>query len=284
MTLQCAVDDFLFEKLTYCSSRTVSNYQEHLARFQQHAPEELEELKQEHIRTYIIKLKNSGCRNVSVNCYLRSIKVFCMWLYEEGRTEEYLFRKIKMLRADAALKVPISMEEARIIDTALSPRDKVIFHLMLDAGLRCQEVCKLKKTDVDLQNRLIYVNDSKYNKSRIVPMSGNLALLLREYSQEKNKVFLLCSKTGGQMTTNLVKQVFQDAKKKTGIQRLHAHLLRHTFATSYMVGGGSMEKLRIMLGHSDYAVTQGYLHLAAQFEVVKYPIYQLDPVFFERGY
>ena len=115
-------------------------------------------------------------------------------------------------------------------------------------------------------------------------MAANLAQLLQEYSQERNEVFLLCSKTGKQMSTNLVKQVFQDAKQKTGIQRLHAHLLRHTFATSYMVGGGSMEKLRIMLGHSDYAVTQGYLHLAAQFEVVKYPIYQLDPLFFQKGY
>lgn len=284
MLLQDAVNDFLFQKLTYCSARTVENYQEHLARFQQHAPAELADLTQEHIRTYIIKLKNTGCRNVSVNCYLRSIKVFCSWLYEEGHTDEYLFRKIKMLRSDAALKVPLSREEVKSIDAILGPRDKIIFYFMLDAGLRCQEVCKLKKTDVDLQNRLIYVNNSKYNKSRIVPMSENLSCLLRDYSQEKNKTYLLCSRTGTQMTANLVKQIFQDIKAESGVTRMHAHLLRHTFATSYIVGGGSMEKLRIMLGHSDYAVTQGYLHLAAQFEVVKYPIYRLDSSFFERGY
>ena len=155
---------------------------------------------------------------------------------------------------------------------------------MLDAGLRVQEVCNLKKKDVDLQNRLIYVHDSKYNKSRIVPLSVFLVDIISKYHSKWNTDYLLCSKSGYQLTDNLIKQLFQKMKKRSGINRLHAHLLRHTFATSYIVGGGNLEKLRIMLGHADYNVTKTYLHLAAQFEIVKYPIYQLDDVFFERGY
>ena len=155
---------------------------------------------------------------------------------------------------------------------------------MLDAGLRVQEVCGLRKEDIDLQNRLIYIHNSKYNKSRIVPMAACLIPLLENNNQKKNNVYLLCSKSGQQMTDKLIKQLYQKIKLRSGVNRLHAHLLRHTFATSYIVGGGNLEKLRIMLGHSDYNVTKTYLHLAAQFEIVRYPIYQLDAVFFEKGY
>ena len=115
-------------------------------------------------------------------------------------------------------------------------------------------------------------------------MAECLASMIEEYHPKKNSEYLLCSKSGYQLTDNLIKQLYQKVKKRSGIKRLHAHLLRHTFATSYIVGGGNLEKLRIMLGHADYNVTKTYLHLAAQFEIVRYPIYQLDVVFFEKGY
>lgn len=62
------------------------------------------------------------------------------------------------------------------------------------------------------------------------------------------------------------------------------HLCRHTFATSYIKGGGNIEMLRLLLGHSDYKTTKMYLHLAQQAELLHEDIYPLDPVFFKRFY
>lgn len=67
---------------------------------------------------------------------------------------------------------------------------------------------------------------------------------------------------GNACNANTIKQVFQKLKKCTGIDRLHPHLLRHTFATNYLVDGGDLETLRLILGHSDLQVTSMYLHLA----------------------
>lgn len=284
MMLDVAVAAFLLDKKVYCAPKTIKNYSEHLQRFQLYAPRNVEQLTPDVIRGYIVHLKECKVRNVTINTYIRSVKVFCRWLLEFEYVEMDLFLRIKLPRPDPEIKIPLSMEEVNDVDKILSERDKIIFHLMLDAGLRVQEVCSLKKKDVDLQNRLIYIHNSKYNKSRIVPMAACLVPLLEAYQQKKNPEYLLCSKSGFQMTDNLIKQLYQKMKKRSGVKRLHAHLLRHTFATSYIVGGGNLEKLRIMLGHADYNVTKTYLHLAAQFEIVKYPIYQLDAVFFEKGY
>lgn len=284
MNLDVAITEFLLDKKVYCAPKTIKNYTEHLQRFQLYAPRSIEELTPSVIRGYIIFLKDNNVRSVSINTYIRSIKVFCRWLLEFEYISEDLFFRIKLPRPDASIKIPLSTNEVQIIDNVLNDRDKIIFHLMLDAGLRVQEVCSLKKTDIDLNNRLIFVNDSKYNKSRILPMADCLADLISNFNLKCCTEYLLCSRTGYQMTDNLIKQLFQKMKTRSGVDRLHAHLLRHTFATSYIVGGGNLEKLRIMMGHADYNVTKTYLHLAAQFEIVKYPIYKLDDVFFERGY
>lgn len=283
MKTNVAVAAFLLEKKVYCSDKTILNYTEHLNRFLEHIPKNIEELTSNDIRKYIIYLKDSGVRNVSIHTYMRTVKVFCTWLAEVQYTESNLFQKIKLPKPDPALQVPLSMEEVEEIDKILCKRDKIIFHLMLDAGLRLSEVCNLKKQDIDLNHYLIKVNNSKCNKSRIVPLAPRLAELIRYY-REKNETFLLGNRYGEQLTEGAVKQLFQRIKRDSGVKRIHAHLLRHTFATSYMMGGGNLEKLRIMLGHSNYNITQNYLHLAAQFDVVQYPIYQLDAVFFKKGY
>ena len=84
------------------------------------------------------------------------------------------------------------------------------------------------------------------------------------------------------INSNVIKQLFSRIKKKSGIDRLHPHLCRHTFATSYIKGGGNIEMLRLLLGHTDYKVTRVYLHLAQQSSLLHEDIYQLDPVFFKR--
>ena len=63
---------------------------------------------------------------------------------------------------------------------------------------------------------------------------------------------------------------------------VHCHLLRHTFATSFMMGGGQLEILRVLLGHDEYIVTKDYIHLASQLGVINYDIYRLDGVMFSR--
>lgn len=73
-------------------------------------------------------------------------------------------------------------------------------------------------------------------------------------------------------------------KTKTNIERMTPHLLRHTFATSYIMGGGNMESLRLLLGHYDYTVTWEYLHLANTYTLIGAKIYKLDPIYFKTGY
>ena len=201
-----------------------------------------------------------------------------------------------MPRNDARQIIPLYAEEVEKIDqtfkinTMMGLRDFCIVHLMLDAGFRSQEVINLKIQDVLFDKDALLVVNSKGSVSRIVIMCPLLKLRLSRYiylyryeSAPTDAVFIQI-KTKEPINENVIKQFFARLKKKSCIDRLHPHLLRHTFATSYVMGGGNLEMLRILLGHSDYDVTKNYLHLANQYQILQASIYKLDPVFFQQHY
>lgn len=145
---------------------------------------------------------------------------------------------------------------------------------MLDCVLRRSELTRLKVSDVNLKDNFLLVN-GKGNKQRFVPMGSTTAQFLKEYddlvkdkrSGKPSAPFLLDRFRNG-IDNNVIKMVFQDLKDQSGIQRLHPHLLRHTFATLYLVDGGNLEMLRCILGHSSISITQIYLHLSSNYALI----------------
>ena len=285
MKLEILAAEFLQDKKVYCAAKTIESYSDHVNRFLKSdvVPEDLEDLTKAVLRKYVLQMRDDGIRSVTIQTYMRSVKVFCKWLYNEGYLDEDISKGLKLPKEDPKMKIPLTEEEVRRVDEALPlTRDRIIFHLMLDAGLRVSEVCNLKRDDIDFENNYIRIRNSKNNRNRVVPLCARLKNWTRyHYSGTE---YLLVAKNGEKLSDNAVKQMFHGLKKKAAVPRLHCHLCRHTFATSYIMGGGNMEMLRMMMGHTDYNTTKIYLQMAAEYSIIKYPVYKLDPVFFEKGY
>jgi len=78
---------------------------------------------------------------------------------------------------------------------------------------------------------------------------------------EHDNLFL--SWTGKPITVNTVKLVFSRLVKGSGVERLHAHLCRHTFATRFLVNGGDVFTQQQILGHSTLEMVRHYVNLAS---------------------
>ena len=148
-------------------------------------------------------------------------------------------------------------------------------------GLRRNEVISYSRNNLILEKSLVNVL-GKGKKYRIVPVPKQLLGCLTAYHEQGHNFFE--HQNGGRITEYTVNQLFRQLKSSTGVDRIYPHLLRHTFATSYMIGGGNLEYLRILMGHTDYNVTRNYLHLASQFQLMGADIYKLDEIFFRKGY
>lgn len=230
-------------------------------------------------KDFVIFLQSHGSlKSTSINSYVRAVKAFYNYLIDNELIAD-CSRKLKLIKQKRDEIIPLSDEEIRNLlsvfgDSVLELRNKCLVLLMLDCGLRRSETCRLTFGDVDFKQKSLLVN-GKGSKQRLVPMGcltctslENYARLVRSSSDRSDSPFFR-DRFGNALDVNAVKIVFQDLKERTGIRRLHAHLLRHTFATLYLVDGGNLEMLRCILGHSSIAVTQLYLHLASNYKLIR---------------
>lgn len=247
-------------------------------------------------RKLICDLRDGTRKNTTINTYFRAVKTFLNFCIDEGFCSPDVLRKVKMLKSDAAPVIPLTNDEVDEIDDLYGwkcesdLRNLCMIHLMLDAGFRSSDVVNLMYSNINFDNNYLYIK-GKGDKFRTVILCPKLKKMLSHYllkyracaSEDDFPVFAKVG-TSERINPNVIRQLFTRIKKGSGIERVHPHLLRHTFATSYILGGGNMEYLRMMLGHSNYETTKLYLHLAQEAKMLNYDIYKLDPVFFKSVY
>lgn len=229
-----------------------------------------------HFKEYGVYLRSLSKRDgdklsgSSVNGALRAVKSFYNFAIDSEFLEDFS-RQLKLPRVHKKEQLILDDDEIRDLLVCFNPgnlidlRNKCFVVLMLDCGLRRGEIPRLNVGDVNLKNNTLLVR-GKGSKQRIVPIGDSCANLLFSYTRircflSSDDPFFI-DRCGYRCTDNLIKQVFQDLKERSGIERLHPHLLRHTFATYYLADGGDLETLRLILGHSNIQTTQMYLHLA----------------------
>lgn len=281
-----AFDMFIFEQLFRNNSpKTIVWYRENVGAFLLWLGSEstVDDLTIYNYKSYCSYLIHDYERNgkplksSSVNSHIRAVKAFYNYCIQEDMIPDFS-RKLKTTKVFKEEKLPLSDEEIQhLIDcfgsSELEERNRCWVILMVDSGLRRGELLGLRLCDVDLDNNFILVT-GKGRKQRYVPL-GNLShFALEKYictfridSEPIAPVFV--DRFGCRCNDNTIKQVFQKLKHRTGIKRLHPHLLRHTFATNYLFDGGDLETLRLILGHSDLQVTSMYLHLSQNKQLLK---------------
>lgn len=294
-----AIDKYLNLQRAISSERTVRYYAEIFDLFKAYTYElgvdYVSQISQDDFLEYVKMLRKKGIKNTSVNTYTRGIRAFANWCVDNDYLAKSFCTGIKQLRDDSAQIFPLTTHQVLVIDKyfgimtfaisgyketgSFDLRNFVLFHLMLDCGLRRQEVINLNVEDV--QVNCLVIRNSKCNKSRIVPLPQWLYDYIRLEIGHRKSGPVLLSRNGDRITEDGVKKVFYDISNDTSIH-VYPHLLRHTFATSYIAGGGNLEFLRIILGHASYNITQRYVHIASQCVISDIDIYKLDSVFFKN--
>jgi integrase/recombinase XerD len=159
--------------------------------------------------------------------------------------------------------------EAANGSTPRAMRDRALVELMYGAGLRVSETLGLRRGAVDLENRLVRAF-GKGAKERIVPLGRPAVDSLRRYIamgrphlDRRNRPELFLNARGGPLTRAGAFLILRRLAEKAGLepQRVHPHLLRHSFATHLLEGGADLRSVQEMLGHADLSTTELYTHV-----------------------
>ena len=226
----------------------------------------------------------------TVNRKLAALASFFRWALERRRVTEdptAFIRGVKEART--APKALERNEQNRLLRKAgqgrpnHQKRDLALVMVLLHTGLRVQELCSLKRSDVTLSERggSLIVRLGKGRKHREVPLNADVRKALRDYLCVRDEVRpseiepnearaapLFLSQKGGALTPSAVWRIVTNVGKAAGVE-LSPHTLRHTFGTGLVRSGTDLVSVATLLGHESLNTTAVYTrpsrkHLAAE--------------------
>ena len=274
------------------SPRTVGWYNEVLGLFldwltKNGLSAELDQIGEHAVRSFVLHLQQRPGRtgnlqsSHSVNNRVRALRAFFSWMARKGYTETNRLKDMRPPKTVERVIEPLKEAEIAAIlnsintGTVLGARNYAIVSLMLDTGLRLSETASLKVDDVHLEDRYVKVL-GKGSKERFVAFGATCQRSLIDYSMQfrvepahDRVVEFFLGIDGYPLSPAGVKSFITRVGRSAGVPRLHPHLLRHTYATSFLINGGDAFLLKQNLGHSTLSMVQNYLHIASRIAAVR---------------
>lgn len=245
---------------------------------------QVNDFKIEYIEKYIQFLKDKNNSNSTINTKIISIKSFFNFL--AYKTIDYInictqINKIKLIKKDYIIPEYLSKEEVFILldmqEDKVKLKEKVILILLYYGALRVNELCNLKRNDIEILDKKsirIKIYNSKNNKNRIVNFECFYNDYIIKYINQiidNNESYLFINKYGNKYTKKginyIINKIYNAGKIKNNDatlfkkEKIHPHMLRHSRAMVMLKDGISLSEIKEYLGHSSISTTEIYARL-----------------------
>jgi site-specific recombinase XerD len=143
-------------------------------------------------------------------------------------------------------------------------RNQAIISLLYCSGLRVSELCKLNRGDIKDNS---YTLMGKGGKARLCFVDERTSSLVNEYLSlrtDGNQALFICAQNGLRITKGNIQFIFRTCSKRSGIQNVHPHTMRHSFATNLLKNNCNLRYVQELLGHASIQTTQIYTHVVNQ--------------------
>jgi integrase/recombinase XerD len=269
------LEGFLALSAARLAPRTVEAYRRDLEAMADWLGRPPASVKTEELERYLAELRAKGLSAATIARRVASLRSFFRHLVLIGAADTNPAAELELPRRTRRLPRALSLSEAeRLIEAASGTtpralRDHALVELLYGAGLRVSEAVGLDKTGVDLDQRLVRTV-GKGGKERVVPVGRKAVEALQRYLargrphlDRRHRPELFLNAKGGPLTRAGAFLILRKLAEKAGLEpeRVHPHLLRHSFATHLLEGGADLRSVQEMLGHADLATTELYTHV-----------------------
>ena len=227
------------------------------------------------ITEHLEVLQQRGLEVSSIARHIATIRVFCRFSHTAGHLEHNAAEELSQPATWKKIPSVLASEQVKRLLEAPQPgdpfylRDIALLEMLYAAGLRASEVAGLRESNINLDLHIVRIL-GKGGKERIVPLGRPAISALHRYmtdlrpalvkpEAETDHIFL--SRTGQPITRIVVWQIVKRLAKRAGLNDVHPHTLRHSFATHLLAGGADLRVVQELLGHSNIQTTQVYTHV-----------------------
>lgn len=257
---------------------TMRNYVNDINTFKKYLDSEKQknigELNKEDFRSYFVFLFEHNYARSSVIRKISALRGFIGWLILNGYLKEDPLPIARAIKKENRLPRFLSYENINLLmsvpDTSnkLGIRDRSLLEIIYSAGLRVSEIKDLQINSINLTTREIRVR-GKGSKQRICLIGPTSANWLEMYlnkarpslikSNSPPNVYL--NRLGGVLSVRSIQAKIKTYASKIGLDGVHPHTLRHSFATHLLDSGTDLRIVQDLLGHTSPETTQIYTHV-----------------------
>jgi site-specific recombinase XerD len=235
----------------------------------------LEAVSRDHCTALLREVQDRGRKPNTQLAYFRTLEAFFNWLVADERLSKSPMDRVPKPKVSDEQIKPFTEEELLQLlaapdrTTFVGLRDCAFIALLADTGLRLTEAVNIRFGDVDTRQRAISVM-GKGSKPRTVFYGESAARFLRDYLKRRgtgspeDRVFV--NSLGEPLWKCTMSTRIRDYGRAAGIsgKRVSPHTLRHTFAVSWLMGGGDAFSLQRLLGHSTAVMTARYVNFTSR--------------------
>ncbi len=210
----------------------------------------------------------------TVQRYVRDVKAFWGWLYNQGYVETNPMVKYPLPKIPKKVIKTLTIEQIKLFlkarekHTSIGARNYCITLLMIDNGMRISEVVAIEIVGLNLSKCRVKIT-GKGQKERIVPFTKIIRKELLKYMEHhRNNLckldspYLFPGIDGDYVSIKSIQQAISRLSKKVGLDgiKYYPHIFRHSFATLFLSKGGQLTALKDIMGHESIQTTQKYVH------------------------
>lgn len=224
------------------------------------------------IKMYLASMMEHGLSPVTLNNKRRYLHSFFKFLHEEGIISENPVARIDPIKEPKRQKLAYRVSDLEAVRSVCKhPRDRALLEFMLATGLRVSEVTSLKVGDIDMDHRRFQVV-GKGNKQRMAfydELAEYYLMLYLKWRMEHESItpqqlhdrplFAKLKAPYTAIENNGIRAVLKKLSKEAGVENVHPHRFRRTFATNALHRNMPIEKVRGILGHTKVETTLLYI-------------------------
>lgn len=260
------------------SPRTIRSYLEAGTQFAQFLdaegmPTQVSSIRREHVEAYLVASEEAGKSPATVAGHYRRLQQFFRFLLDDGEVEQSPMERMSPPKLPE-VEVPVLSEDQLRALLSMTKgkgfterRDDALLRLFVDCGVRIGEMVGLRVVDVDLDLCVIHVT-GKGDRGRACPFGQATARSIDRYLRARAKhsrrdLDALWLGSRGPLGDSGIRRIVKHRGEEAGIDGLHPHMLRHTFAHHWLASGGSESDLMRLAGWKSREMVARYGSSAA---------------------
>lgn len=221
------------------------------------------------IREYLLYLQDKGHNPGGTHMYYRVIKAFLRWWEFEVEPENWKnpIRKVKAPSNPMQPLNPVNIDDVKVMiekcprDSFFGTRDRAIMLVLLDTGMRANELCSMNLEDINLITGEILIRNGKGRKSRYTFLGSKARKAVRQYLKFRpdKKEALWLNRYRERVEYWSLEGMICRRAKEANVTQPALHSFRRWFALTCLRSGMDAFSLQELMGHADLQVLKRYL-------------------------